>query len=160
MKAFLICAGCIVNIPIVFLIMQFLPGDPVHYLLRGYEAEGQVEALRKEFNLDKPLFTQYYIWITGLLKGNLGFSIFYQQEISGIFIPRFIATIELITLSLILSVILGIPLGIISAVKVGSFEDGLTAIISLIGVSVPVFVFGVILQIIFCISFLFLPVAL
>jgi len=37
--------------------MQFLPGDPVHYLLRGYEAEGQVEALRKEFNLDKPLFT-------------------------------------------------------------------------------------------------------
>ena len=88
--------------------MQFLPGDPVHYLLRGYEAEGQVEALRKEFNLDKPLFTQYYIWITGLLKGNLGFSIFYQQEISGIFIPRFIATIELITLSLILSVILGL----------------------------------------------------
>ena len=137
--------------------MQFLPGDPVHYLLRGYEAEGQVEALRKEFNLDKPLFTQYYIWITGLLKGNLGFSIFYQQEISGIFIPRFIATIELITLSLILSVILGIPLGIISAVKVGSFEDGLTAIISLIGVSVPVFVFGVILQIIFCIYLDILP---
>ena len=104
--------GCIATsffvVTIVFLIMQFLPGDPVHYLLRGYESEGQVEALRKEFNLDKPLFTQYYIWITGLLKGNLGFSIFYQQEISGIFIPRFIATIELITLSLILSVILGL----------------------------------------------------
>ena len=66
--------GCIATsffvVTIVFVIMQFLPGDPVHYLLRGYEAEGQVEALRKEFNLDKPLFTQYYIWITGLLKGN------------------------------------------------------------------------------------------
>ena len=50
--------GCIATsffvVTIVFLIMQFLPGDPVHYLLRGYEAEGQVEALRKEFNLDKP----------------------------------------------------------------------------------------------------------
>ena len=137
--------------------MQYLPGDPVHYLLRGYESEGQVEALRKEFNLDKPIYNQYYIWIKGLLNGNLGFSIFYQKEISSIFIPRFIATIELISLSLFLSIILGIPLGIISAVRVGSFEDGLTGIISLIGVSTPVFVFGVILQIIFCIYLNILP---
>ena len=153
--------GCIITsfvvVTIVFLIMQYLPGDPVHYLLRGYESEGQVEALRKEFNLDKPIYNQYYIWIKGLLNGNLGFSIFYQKEISSIFIPRFIATIELISLSLFLSIILGIPLGIISAVRVGSFEDGLTGIISLIGVSTPVFVFGVILQIIFCIYLNILP---
>jgi len=131
---------------IVFIVMQLVPGDPVQYMLRGYGTSEQEEQLRHRFGLDQPLFLQYLDWLAGLIHGHLGFSICYQQPIERLFLPRLQATLELALGGLLLALLTGIPCGVIAAVKAGGLVDGVIAVFSLIGVSVPVFVIGVFLQ--------------
>ena len=135
-------------------------GDPVLMMLsRDGSAVNQeaYDALEAELGLDQPVMTQYVNWITDLLHGDLGQSYSENRPVVEAIQDRLPRTLELAAAALVLACIIGIPLGIISAVRRGGFVDlGLTLISSL-GNSVPVFVMGYLLVLIFALTFQVLP---
>ena len=145
---------------IVFFALQMMPGDPVLMMLsRDGSAVNQeaYDALEAELGLDQPVMTQYVNWITDLLHGDLGQSYSENRPVVEAIQDRLPRTLELAAAALVLACITGIPLGIISAVRRGGFVDlGLTLISSL-GNSVPVFVMGYLLVLIFALTFQVLP---
>jgi len=127
---------------IVFLISNVLPGDPVVLLLGQHATKSQVENVREKLGLDKPLYIQYYLYIKGIFRGDFGTSIQTRRTVLSDLSSRFPASFELSTVSMILCMIIGIPLGIISAVKKDSPLDHVSRSSSLIGVSMPMFWLG------------------
>ncbi|MBI3963295.1 MAG: ABC transporter permease, partial [Deinococcus sp.] len=131
-------------ITISFVITHALPGDVAAANLgqRAVEEPGIVAAFKQEWGLDRPLVVQYLIYLRNLLSGNLGRSIATRRPVAtdlGTFLP---ATVELATLALLVSLSVGIPLGVLSAVRRGRSADHLARLVSLIGVSAPVFWLG------------------
>ena len=131
---------------IVFIIANALPADPVSSFLPNSALENQtiVEEFRRKWGLDRPLHEQYFSWISNVIQGDFGISLRSKrpvsQDISG-FLP---ATIELATVAIVISLSLGVTLGVISAVWRGKPVDYLARILALIGVSFPVFVLALI----------------
>lgn len=140
---------------IVFFMMHLMPGDPV-LLMLGTDSNPDpiaVESLRSELGLDKPILVQYVNWIANALKGDLGKS--YSEKIPvvesiGIRLPK---TLELVFVSLFLASLVGIPLGILAALKRGKYGDYVLTSITSIGISIPVYVLGYLLVIIFALDF-------
>jgi peptide/nickel transport system permease protein len=134
-----------------FVLSQAIPADPVTANL-GEQAAADpqiVAAFRHEWGLDRPLPAQYGIYLWNLLQGNLGVSISTRQPVLRDLQQRFPATIELAVVAMALSVLVGIPLGILSAVRRDSLLDQLTRVVSLVGVSVPVFWLGLVALLVF-----------
>src|SRR5262249_51091985 len=103
---------------IVFSIMRFMPGDVVLRMVEGHAYAPTVEALRKELGLDRPAYVQYAEWIGGIvLRGDFGNSYWTRQPIFDEFVRRFPVTLELAALTILISVIIGILIGIVSAVR-------------------------------------------
>ena len=120
----------------IFFIMRLLPGDPlVLYLGTGYGSYTveQLDVLRQEYNLDKPLIIQYFMWPGGLLHGDLGVSILNQQKVSTLIAQRFPVTLNLGVLAFIISGIFGITFGTICALKRGKWADTLFSVIANLG---------------------------
>ena len=101
---------------LVFLMMRMIPGDVVIQMLEGYAYADTVEALRRELGLDKPIHEQYFAWISGLLQGDLGRSLWTKENILTEFLRRFPVTLELALLTILISVTFGIGVGVISAI--------------------------------------------
>lgn len=145
---------------IVFFALQMMPGDPVLLMLsRDGSAVDQeaYDALEAELGLDQPVMTQYTNWLTDLVHGDLGTSYGENRPVTEAIGDRIPRTLELAAVSLVLACIIGIPLGILSAVRRGGFLDlGLTLLSSL-GNSVPVFVLGYILVLVFSLNMKLLP---
>ena len=145
---------------IVFFSLQMMPGDPVLLMLsRDGSAVDQeaYDALEAELGLDQPVMTQYTNWLTDLAHGDLGTSYGENRPVAEAIGDRLPRTLELAAVSLVLACIIGIPLGILSAVRRGGFLDlGLTLLSSL-GNSVPVFVLGYILVLVFSLGLELLP---
>ncbi len=145
---------------IVFFALQMMPGDPVLLMLsRDGSAVDQeaYDALEAELGLDQPVMTQYTNWLTDLAHGDLGTSYGENRPVTEAIGDRIPRTLELAAVSLVLACIIGIPLGILSAVRRGGFLDlGLTLLSSL-GNSVPVFVLGYILVLVFSLNMKLLP---
>ncbi|HEV8674495.1 MAG TPA: ABC transporter permease [Methylomirabilota bacterium] len=134
-----------------FVLSQAIPADPVTANL-GEQAAADpqiVAAFRHEWGLDRPLPAQYGIYLWNLLQGNLGVSISTRQPVLLDLQQRFPATIELAVVAMALSVLVGIPLGILSAVRRDSLLDQLTRVASLVGVSMPVFWLGLVALVVF-----------
>ena len=133
---------------IVFILSHIVPGDPAE-VIAGYNAtQEQVEKLRQDFGLDKPIYEQYFIYMKKLLlKGDLGTSLYSLRPVSFDLKTYFPATFELTTFAILLSVLLGIPFGVLSAVRNNSIEDHITRLGSLTGLAIPNFWLGLILQI-------------
>jgi len=132
---------------LVFLLMRVIPGDPALLILAGTSGDGSFKKddllkLRAELGTDRPLHAQYGAWLWGLVHGDLGISLFYRTPIKKELGPRIPATLELAFLAVLLSVILAVPLGALSAVKQGSALDYLTRMLTFTGISVPIFVTG------------------
>jgi peptide/nickel transport system permease protein len=128
---------------IAFLIMQIIPGDPVRAML-GIDASQQlVDSMRKELWLDRPLLVQYGHWVGNALKGDFGISIKYQTDVGKLWAARLPITINLSILAIIISTILGITAGIISAVTRGSVLDQTISVLANTGVAIPVFWLGI-----------------
>jgi peptide/nickel transport system permease protein len=143
---------------IVFFIIHMLPGDPVMLLLGDAATEEVVvEKMRQKLNLDKPIFVQYYQWVAGLLRLDLGQSIQTDLPVTTELFRRIPRSLELIVAALVLSVLLGIPLGVIGARYPDSTRGWLTSLIAVSGFSAPVFVSGIILIIIFSLWLRLLP---
>lgn len=143
----------------VFLVVQMIPGDPVMIML-GEAAGGDpaiVERVRRELGLDQPLVVQFWYWASRLLQGDFGLSLRSGEPVLGELLVRIPRSLELIAGGLMVAVVLGLPLGIISARNRGKPSGALSSIVSVIGFSAPVFVSGVLLVIVFAVWLQWLP---
>lgn len=134
---------------LVFLMIRLIPGDPAQIKLGEKGTEEDLERMRKELGLDKPLYIQYWMYLKRLLRGDLGRSIRTNNKVTNEIKTSFPATIELTVLSMIIASIIGIFLGVISAVKQYTWIDNLSMVGALVGISMPVFWIGMMLMLIF-----------
>jgi len=141
-----------------FSLMHILPGDPARLALGEDASQEDVDALRKELNLDKPILTQYTIWITGIMKGDFGYSISYQRPVSDVLLERLPRTISIGIPAIILSSIIGISFGVISALKRGKFIDRCLTVFATIGVGAPQFWIGILGIYFFSLKLRMLPI--
>ena len=131
----------------VFLLMRVLPGDPALLILAGSSGDGSFKEadllkLRRDLGTDRPLHSQYGAWVWGLARGDLGTSLFYRTPILRELGPRIPSTLELAFLAVLSSFVLAVPLGVISAVKQDTLLDHATRLLTFTGISVPIFVIG------------------
>jgi peptide/nickel transport system permease protein len=145
---------------IVFLSMRLMPGDPIDIMMgdSGSVSAGEIEQLRSEFNLDKPLHIQLWIFLTDAVHGNLGYSYTLKRPAMVLIAERLPATIELALGALIFSLIVAFPIGILSAVKQNSLLDRLSMAGAFLGISMPSFWLGIILIMFFSVYLGWLPV--
>lgn len=146
---------------LVYLGLELMPGDVVSYML-GPDAMAsidpdQLEALRAQLGLNDPFVVRYLHWLLGVLQGDFGYSLTSGTPVSEIVARRLPATLELAIAALIFSTICGAVLGIISALKKGSFTDNALTILGMVGLSIPEFFFGLVLIVVFGIQLGWLP---
>lgn len=142
---------------ILFAFIHLLPGDPAEAILGQHQRPELVEALRHRLGLDLPLWQQYVNYMNDLLHGDLGNSFVDNRAVLSGFVGQFPGTIELTLAALLFAVGLGIPLGRFAARRPQTFGDGFVTVISLVGVSIPVFVLGLSLQYVFAVQLKILP---
>jgi peptide/nickel transport system permease protein len=142
---------------LVFALIHLIPGDPVDAIL-GERATPELRAqILERLGLDRPLYEQYVMYLGQLLQGDLGRSILNNRTVVDELALRFPATIELTIGALIFAVGLGIPLGRYAARHVQGWSDGAVTVISLVGISIPIFVLGYTLQFVFAVVLQWLP---
>lgn len=146
---------------IVFLFMRLTPGDPVDIMMGqgGAVSAGEMEQLRREFNLDKPLPVQLGYFLAGLARGDLGYSYVQKRPVTELIAERLPATIELALGALLFALLVAFPIGIISAVKQNTAVDRLSMTGAFFGISMPVFWLGIILILLFSVRLHWLPVS-
>jgi peptide/nickel transport system permease protein len=127
-----------------FVLIHLIPGDPVRMMLGTSATEEQVAYVTAQMGLNKPVVIQYANWVANVIRGDFGPSIRYMIPVSDLFKERFPVTIFLASFALVISVILGILIGIISAVRRGSFLDQLLVVLATTGVCVPIFWLGIV----------------
>jgi len=143
---------------IIFVISRVLPGNPARMVLGAIASDQQVEALAREMGLNQPLWKQYLSYMQGLLTGNLGQSLETKRAVMTDIIQYLPATLELITVSILFTIIFGIPLGVIAAQNKDGLVDNVTRLVSFFSVSVPGFFIGVMLQLVFGYMLEWLPI--
>lgn len=144
---------------IVFSLIHLIPGSPVDFIFaEQHVTDPQVRAQFEEYlGLNKPLYVQYVNWVSKILQGDFGESIFYRRKNIDLIWERFPATILLTLVSAILAVVIAIPAGVISAVKRHTFADYAAMLLALFGVSLPHFWLGILLILAFSLYFPILP---
>lgn len=135
---------------LVFLMVRLLPGDPIRMFLSSQESgeaitQEQINLLHHKYGLDRPIIVQYFDWMKGILTGNLGKSLITQQPIISDVKQRLPITFELGIIAFILSIIIGIPVGAIAAIRRGSWLDNLLTGFGNIGICMPSFWLGILL---------------
>jgi peptide/nickel transport system permease protein len=130
---------------IVFSFIHLIPGDPAVTMLGERATPERVAEIRAQLGLDKPLSTQYAIYIGKILQGDLGASILRGDPVLRDLVRRFPATVELAISAILIAISVGVPMGIISAVWRNSLFDGVSRLIALAGVSMPIFWLGLML---------------
>lgn len=142
---------------IAFLLLYIVPGDPTSVIL-GEKANLETrEALREDLGLNKPIYMQYLSYLGNSLKGDLGRSYIRKEPVVGAIVERFPATLELAVSAIIIAVIIGVPIGVISAIKQYSFWDRFFMVFAIGGVSAPNFWVGQILILLLAYKMQLLP---
>lgn len=142
---------------LVFLFLHLIPGDPAVVMLGERAEPERIAALRSKLGLERPLWEQYLFFVGNLLQGDLGTSIFNQLTIKEQLARRWPATFELAIAATLFAVIIGIPFGILAAVRKNTIVDNLATSFSLLGVSLPVFWLGLLLVYLFAVNLQWLP---
>ena len=122
-----------------------ITGDPAVLMAEPGAKEEDLRAIRREFGLDKPIVLQYFVFVKNLLKGDFGKSIYYRIPALDLYIQRLPASILLATVAMTISLLIGIPVGIFSAVRVNTWFDNFGKIFAILGLSLPSFWVGLIL---------------
>lgn len=145
---------------ICFFLIRLIPGDPVLLLIgeRGADQATYLE-MKKNLGLDQPMLVQYWLFLKGAITGNLGTSIVSKNSVWSEFIERFPATFELGVVALFFATLIGIPMGIYAALKRNSFFDYFLMGTSLVGYSMPIFWWGLILILVFSVKLGITPVS-
>ena len=142
---------------ITFTVSNVAPGDPAR-LAAGPDATLEmIETYRQEFGLDRPIHEQFVIYLSGILDGELGRSIRTGQSVTDDLLRYFPATFELVTFSILIAIVIGIPLGMLSAVYKDTWIDHVTRILSVSGVAFPMFWLGLMLQLYIALELRWLP---
>lgn len=144
---------------VVFIIMQLVPGDPAVLLAGEGATQETIEALRTQLGLNQPLYAQYIDYVTNIFRGDLGTSLKNNQPVLDEILLRLPITLELAIFSTMITIVLGMAAGIISAVKPYSIIDTVVMIIALLGISLPSFWFGLMLMYGFSVKLQLFPVA-
>jgi peptide/nickel transport system permease protein len=142
---------------VLFAFVHLLPGDPSRAILGQHATPDAVARMRENLGLDKPLYVQYVDYLGQLSRGDFGASIINNRPVAGEFAVRFPGTVELTLAALIFAVGVGIPLGRLAARHVQGWIDGGVTVVSLLGISIPVFVLGLVLVYIFAVELRWLP---
>ena len=144
---------------LVFLVMQLAPGDPAQIMLGPKATETSLAQLRHEMGLDQPLYVQYGRWLGRVVQGDWGRSIQLKREVLPFILGRFRNTAYLMILAVLIACAVGVPAGILSAVRQYKLDDRVVMVLVLMGFSLPIFWLGIILQIIFGLKLGILPVS-
>jgi peptide/nickel transport system permease protein len=142
---------------VVFFMVRAIPGDPAQIMLGQQATQEQVQQLRENLGLDKPIFVQYGLFLKDALRGDLGNSIVTGRPVTTELLTRLPATLELTAFAMLIAILVGIPVGVISAVRQYSLLDKTTSVLALTGISMPIFWLAMILVVIFGVNLELLP---
>ena len=144
---------------ITFVIVRMAPGDPIRLFTFGQrDITGEdIERLRHLYGLDKPLPLQYVDWLIAMVQLNFGQSFIYHQDAFQLLLTRVPATLQLAVVALALQLLIGVPLGVIAALKRGSLTDGAIRVFGVAGHALPAFWLGLMLIILFAVTLRWLP---
>jgi peptide/nickel transport system permease protein len=142
---------------LIFVFIHLLPGDPATTILGERATPANYARVRAALGLDLPLHEQYIRYMTGLLQGDLGRSFITNRDVVTDFLQRFPATIELSLTAMLFAVVIGIPLGMLTAKRRGGWVDQLGTVGALLGISIPIFFLGLMLKYLFAIEIPILP---
>jgi len=146
-------------VSLVFLLIHLVPGDPIQQMLGEGAPAADLQAARHAYGLDLPLTQQYLNYWKGVLRGNLGVSIRYNQGVSKLLVQRYPYTLQLTVAALLVAILLSIPAGVRSARRRNEWDDHAISVVSLFGLSFPNFALGPILILLFSIKLGVLPVS-
>ena len=135
---------------IAFMLFQYV-GDPVVFLLGQDATPDQIRSLRADLGLDKPFFVQFWHFLLNAAQGEFGLSLRQGAKVSRLMAERFPATLELAVVAAALALLVGIPMGVYAALKRGTFVSQLFMTLSLLGVSLPTFLIGILLILVFAV---------
>jgi peptide/nickel transport system permease protein len=143
---------------LVFLLIHAAPGGPLAiYLSNPNVRPEDIERLRRALGLDRPLWQQYWSWLTAFAQGDWGYSFSDGRPVASRIVERMPATLELVGISIVAALALTLPVGVMAAVRRGRWFDRVTMTIAMAGISLPTFWFGLLLQIVFAIGLRWLP---
>lgn len=140
-----------------FLLVHLVPGDPAMVMLGSDATPQQIQALRTQMGLDRSLPEQFAVWVGEVLHGNLGESFFLGRPVTQALVERLPATLQLALLSLVFSLLIGVPAGILAAVRQNTRWDQLVMVTAIGGISIPSFWLGLALILVFSVQFGWLP---
>lgn len=143
---------------VVFLILRLTPGDPAAVIAGNNATNEDIERIREQLGLTKPLWQQFGIWLGDLLKGDLGYSFYLNKPVTELIAQRIEPTLSLAAGTLLIAIALAIPLGTLAAWRMGGWLDRLLSVFSVAGFSVPVFVTAYVLIYLFALKFDWFPV--
>ncbi len=143
---------------IVFLILRLTPGDPAAVIAGNNATNEDIDRIRAQLGLSKPVLTQFWIWFSSVLQGDLGYSFYLNKPVTELIGQRIEPTLSLAAGTLLLSVLLAVPLGTLAAWRMGGWLDRVLSGFSVAGFSIPVFVVGYVLIYIFSVQLHWLPV--
>jgi peptide/nickel transport system permease protein len=142
----------------VFMMLRLTTGDPAAIIAGDNATSQDVAAIRAKLGLDRPIHEQFLIWIGRMARGDLGESFFFKKQVTELIVERLEPTLALATTTLILAISIAVPLGVVAAVRRGTWVDRALMGFSVLGFSVPVFVVGYLLIYLFAIQLSWLPV--
>ena len=142
----------------VFFMLRLASGDPAAILAGDNGTPEQIAEIRAALGLDKPIYVQLTIWLGEMLQGDLGTSFFFKKPVTELIALRVEPTVMLALMTLLITIVLAVPMGVIAAYNHGSWVDRSVMALSVLGFSVPVFVFGYILVYIFAMELRWVPV--
>jgi peptide/nickel transport system permease protein len=143
---------------VVFSLLRLTAGDPAAIIAGDNATSQDVAAIRARLGLDRPLVEQFAIWVARVLRGDFGESFFFKKQVSELILDRVEPTLALSLCTLVLTIALAVPLGVLAAWRRGSWIDRSVMGFSVLGFSVPVFVIGYVLIYVFAIELAWLPV--
>jgi peptide/nickel transport system permease protein len=142
---------------ITFFAIRLVPGDVVDVMLGEYNDPEIAAELRRHMGIDRPVHVQFVEWLEGLLRGDLGYSFRTGEPVTSVILQRLPATLELATAALIISLLVALPVGVLSAIHRNSIIDVVARLISMIGISMPHFWLGILLILFLSVELRILP---
>ena len=142
---------------LVFLFVHLIPGDPAAVLLGDAATPEEVAALSAEMGFDKPLWTQYFLWLGNVLQGDFGTSVFFGEPVLSVIADGAETSILLATMTMIWIILIGVPIGVLSATKHGTWVDQITSSGAMLAASMPTFWLGLYLILIFSVGLGWFP---
>lgn len=142
---------------VIFMLIHLVPGDPAAIMLGEQATPAQIEALRETLGLNEPLVLQYIHWVKDIFRGDLGTSLFMDGTMLEIIGTHMVPTLQQTVVAILFATLVGVPLGMIAAIKRGRAADQLISTFSIIGVSMPSFLMGLGLVLLFSVKLGWLP---